>query len=102
LLNKKKIKKRILYDATILAQGLLNNNFRCGIYFVSKNILIELLERKDIEVVCYLQEDLMYLIDNLRKEDCFKNLKFFKEGSYLEKKLSYLIAKLRELRRSFK
>ena len=92
-------KETILYDATILAQGLLDNRTRNGIYFVCKNILIELLKRKDVGTICYIREDLMYLIENLREEDCFKNLRVFKEVSYLEKKLFSLIIKLKKLRR---
>lgn len=46
-------KLKILYDATILADGEVDVGCRGGIYFVALNVLSELLKREDAEVVLY-------------------------------------------------
>lgn len=46
-------KVRLLYDATSVCNILLKNSSRSGIFFVSYNILLELLKSPDIEVYLY-------------------------------------------------
>ena len=46
-------KKKILFDATILADGYFNNSKRSGLYVVTANILKQFLKSKDLELTLY-------------------------------------------------
>lgn len=58
-----KLKKlNIIYDATIIANGISNNAGKSGIYFTALNILKELVKRTDVNLTLYC--DIMHY-DNL-------------------------------------
>ena len=74
--------KRILFDATPLAEGAVNKVDRTGIYFCTKNILQELLLQKDIVIDFYCApkvisvvecelEKLLYRKAKLINKNCF-------------------------------
>ena len=70
-----KDKIKIVYDATILAQGLEKNSGRSGIYFVALNIL-KILLKKDINIILYCQSDKFKNLKNaIEKELNLKKIK---------------------------
>lgn len=69
-------KLKILYDTTVLSYFFEKNGRRSGIYFVTYNILKELLNYPDIEVTLYCDYKRIWFMDKLMEEDEF--LKQFK------------------------
>ena len=47
------MKKKILFDATLIANAGIKNSDRSGIFFAAYNILIELLKRPELEISLY-------------------------------------------------
>jgi len=76
----------IIYDATQIVNGEIDNNSRCGIYVTSLNILNELLKRDDVRVFLWATLDKCFLVEPLR-------LKYFPKAKnfYNERKISKLL-----------
>jgi len=73
------VKKRILFDSTILINGTLNTSARSGVYFVCYNILKELIKRNEFEVTLYCDKSKSYLvIDTINSDEILKNVPFIK------------------------
>ena len=79
----------IIYDATQIVNGEIDNNSRCGIYVTSLNILNELLKRDDVRVHLWTTSDKSYLVEPLR-------LKYFPKAInyYNERKISKILFNL--------
>ena len=69
-------KIKLIYDATIVANGLENTAGRSGIFFTALNILKELNKRDDIELYLYCDihklKDLKQVLKNEFKNQTFK------------------------------
>ena len=56
----------ICFDARVLKNGLILNSSRSGIYFVARNILLELLKRQDkANISVFIDSKDTYLVDKL-------------------------------------
>ena len=66
---------KLLYDASILANGCHPGGNRSGVYFTALNILKELIKREDVELTLYCRDE--YYIDLLKSLKIeFPNEKF--------------------------
>ena len=84
----------IIYDATQLVDGECNIAFRRGIYFVSLNILKELLKKSDVRVCLWSSPSKCYLLKDL-KERCFPDAIFYYEKNSLIRLVSEKLTRLR-------
>lgn len=84
----------IVYDASQLVDGECNNAFRRGIYFVSLNILKELLNRSDVRVCLWCSPSKCFSLNVLKKR-CFPDANFYYEKNSLFLLASEKLAKLR-------
>ena len=83
----------IVYDASQLVDGECNNAFRRGIYFVSLNILKELLKRSDVNVCLWSSPSKCFLLNELKKR-CFPNTIFYYEKNLLTQFVSKKLTRL--------
>ena len=84
----------IIYDATQLVDGECNIAFRRGIYFVSLNILKELLKKSDVRVCLWSSPSKCFLLKDL-KERCFPDAIFYYEKNSLIRLVSEKLTRLR-------
>ena len=84
----------IVYDASQLVDGECNNAFRRGIYFVSLNILKELLKRSDVNVRLWCSPSKCFLLSELKKKN-FPNATFYYEKNLLIQFFSKKLTRLR-------
>lgn len=84
----------IIYDATQLVDGECNKAFRRGIYFVSLNILKELLKRPDVHVCLWSSPSKCFLLNELKKRN-FSNASFYYEKYLLTQFISERLTRLR-------
>jgi glycosyltransferase involved in cell wall biosynthesis len=91
----KKIK--IIFDVSILANGVKKTSGRSGIFFVAYNILRELIKRKNVLITFYIQDKYSSAINFIRQDPLLKNLKFY-NSSFL-KRLSIYCSSLRVKRK---
>lgn len=84
----------IIYDATQLVDGECNNAFRRGIYFVSQNILKELLKKSEVHVCLWTSPSKCFLLNELKKRN-FPNATFYYEKNLLIQLFSKKLTRLR-------
>lgn len=84
----------IVYDASQLVDGECNNAFRRGIYFVSLNILKELLKRSDVSVCLWSSPSKCFLLNELKKRN-FSNAFFYYEKNLLTQLISEKLTRLK-------
>lgn len=72
----------IIYDATQLVDGENNNSVRRGIYFVSLNILKEMLKRTDVSVCLWTRPCKSFLLDEIRNKYFRNAISFYGNGSF--------------------
>ena len=84
----------VIYDATQLIDGECNKAFRRGIYFVSLNILKELLKKKDVKVHLWSTPSKSFLLSNIRTK-IFPSAAFFYERNLLIRYISKKTVQLR-------
>ena len=52
----------LIFDGTILANELMRDSSRSGVFFVAKNLFLELLKRTDVKLALYCNlEQFLYL-----------------------------------------
>lgn len=73
----------IIYDATQLVDGESNNSVRRGIYFVSLNILKEMLKRTDVRVCLWTRPCKSFLLNELRNNYFSNAASFYGNGSFV-------------------
>jgi len=72
---------KILFDATVLVNGIENEGERRGIFFTAKNILDQMLLRDDVQVVLYAD---ICKIAGLKKLSDYKDVRKYTESTKLE------------------
>lgn len=76
-------KLKILFDVSILMQGVADTRSRSGIFFVARNILKEIKKRSDVEVV--LLPMVIDVVDLFRlREKYFYSLRLFKNPTRVD------------------
>lgn len=73
-------KINVLFDATILENGVAKSAARSGIYFVAYNILLELIKRDEFNIELYCAPDKLHKIQEFIKAD--ENLCKLKVAEY--------------------
>lgn len=83
-------KKKLLFDANVLANGAFQTTARSGVYFVAYNILLEMLRRTELDVTLFYNTKSAHFVETvLDNDDCLKNVKRLK-FSPLDKIISRL------------
>lgn len=89
---KKKI--NVLYDGSVLENGLENAAARSGVFFVAYNILLEMLKRDELNVTVYCDPAKNHLVSEfVKNNDLLKDLNFIKYS-----KLDELIEKFKKIK----
>ena len=73
-------KLRILFDATILANGLEKDAGRSGIFFTAYQVAKRLIKSPDISFTFYCkksQQAMLYSLDDYKKIPCYPSLSYF-------------------------
>src|SRR5574344_1912238 len=76
-------KMKVLYDAHILRDGLVNQNYRRGIYWVAYNVLYKFLNDERFDVTLFLNTNTKK--DVLQKDELLKNIKLINKDFVIGK-----------------
>jgi len=68
---------KILYDASILANGLKQTSSRSGVFFVAYNILLELTKINNVSLVLYVNNKFSFAFNFIKADPNLKNLTFY-------------------------
>ena len=72
-------KINVLFDATVLANGVGKSAARSGVYFVAYNILLEMLKREELNVSIYCNLDKIHqVIKSINSDENLVNISMFK------------------------
>lgn len=78
-------KINVLFDATVLENGVAKSAARSGVYFVAYNILLELLKRNELQVSLYSDTSIAHLVFEIIKSDPKLKNVVFEKYSILDK-----------------
>ena len=82
----------ILFDGRIFTYALISNKSRTGIYWVARNILLELLKNKNINISLFIQKKDLHLVDKISKSLNIKSINICTQEDDLSGFNSYLTA----------
>jgi len=91
---------KIIFDASILANGTIKTSSRSGVFFVAYNILRELSKRKNISLILYVQDKFSSAVEFIKDDPFLEKMKFYDESYF--KRMSLYKCDLRKRRKNAK